>query len=148
MYAFDAVDGSSQRHRERLLAVPSGLIEQHDGVGVLREARGEAIDEYIHGVGIDLGEDKREGIVSGRPHGGIEVGGNEALVGEARRTLALRSCLCIGRDPGGRKQNEKGVHKLNASPMRASSTTPTIRSPSCMNEAKKLSIAVCFDGAI
>ena len=93
------MDGSSHRHRERLLAVPSGLIEQHDGVGVLRAAGG-AIEEYVHGVGIDLGEDKREGIVSGRPHGGIEVGGNEALVGEARRTLALRSCLCIGRDPG------------------------------------------------
>jgi len=81
---------------------------------VLREARGEAIDEYIDGVGIDLGEDEREGIVGGggRPHGGIEVGGNEALVGEARRTLALRSCVCTGRDPGGRKQNEKGFHNL------------------------------------
>ena len=95
-HAFDAVDGSSHRHRERLLAVPSGLIEQHDGVGVLREVRGEAIDEYIHGVGIDLGEDERD----------------EALVGEARRTLALRSCVCTGRDPGGRKQNEKGFHNL------------------------------------
>ena len=62
---------------------------------VLREARGEAIDEYIDGVGIDLGEDEREGIVSGRPPGGIEVGGNEALVREARRTLALRSCVYI-----------------------------------------------------
>ena len=60
MHVFDAVNGSSHGHRERLLAVPSGLIEQHDGVGVLREARGEAIDEYIHGVGIDLGEDERE----------------------------------------------------------------------------------------
>ena len=51
----------------------AGLIEQHDGVGVLREARGEAIDEYIHGVGIDLREDEREGIVGGggQPHGGI-----------------------------------------------------------------------------
>ena len=98
IHAFDAVDGSSHRHRERLLAVPPGLIEQHDGVRVLREVRGEAIDEYIHGVGIDLGEDEREGIVGGggRPHGGIEVGGNEALVGEARRTLALRSCVCTG----------------------------------------------------
>src|SRR5258707_15474006 len=55
MYAFDAVDDSSRRHRERLLAVPSGLTEQHDGVGVLREADGEAIEEYVHGVGIDLG---------------------------------------------------------------------------------------------
>ena len=95
MYAFDAVDDSSQRHRERLLAVPSGLTERHDGVGVLREAGGEAIEEYVHGVGIDLGEDEREGIVGGRPHGGIEVAGNEALVGEARRTLALRSCVYI-----------------------------------------------------
>jgi hypothetical protein len=85
MHAFDAVDGSSHRHHERLLAVPSGLIEQHDGVAVPRAARGEAIEEYVHGVGIDLGENEREGIVSGRPHGGIEVGGNEALVGEARR---------------------------------------------------------------
>ena len=76
---------------KRLLDVPSGLIEQHDGMGVLRAARREAIEEYVHGVGIDLGENKREGIVSGRPHGGIEIGGNEAVVGEARRTLALRS---------------------------------------------------------
>jgi hypothetical protein len=63
-------------------------------------------------LALSSGRDKREGIVSGRPHGGIEVGGNEALVGEARRTLALRRCLCIGRDPGGRKQNEKGFHNL------------------------------------
>ena len=89
------VDGSSHRNRERLLAVPSGLIEQHDGVGVPRAAHREAIEEYAHGVGIDLGEDEREGIVSGRPPGGIELGGNEALVREARRTLALRSCVCI-----------------------------------------------------
>ncbi|TMK03957.1 MAG: hypothetical protein E6G77_03240 [Alphaproteobacteria bacterium] len=95
MHAFDAVDGSSHRHHERLLAVPSGLIEEHDGLGVPRAARREAIEEYVHGVGIDLGEDEREGIVSGRPPGGIEVGGNEALVREARRTLALRSCVCI-----------------------------------------------------
>ena len=88
-HAFDAVDGSSHRHRERLLAVPSGLIEQHDGVGVLREARGEAIEEYVHGVGIDLGEDEREGIVGGRPNGGTEVVGNVALFGRAVRTLAL-----------------------------------------------------------
>ena len=103
------VDGSSHRNREHLLAVPSGLIEQHDGVNVLGEARGQAIEEYIHGAGIDLGEDEREGIVGGRPHGGIEVGGNEALVGEARRTLALKSCVCIGR---GRKQNEKAFIAL------------------------------------
>ena len=70
-----------------------GLIEQHDGVGVLREARGGAIEGYVHDVGIDLGEDEREGVVGGRPHGGIEVGGNEALVAEARRTLTLRSCV-------------------------------------------------------
>ena len=31
----------------------AGLIEQHDGVGALREADGEAIEEYVHGVGID-----------------------------------------------------------------------------------------------
>jgi hypothetical protein len=113
IHAFDAVDGSSHRHRERLLAVPSDLIEQHDGVGVgVLRAAGGAIEEYVHGVGIDLGEDEREGIISGRPPGGLEVGGNEALVGEARRTLTLRSCVCIGGDSGGGKQNEKGFHNL------------------------------------
>lgn len=45
MHAFDAVAGSSHRHHERLLAVPSGLIERHDGVGVPRAARREAIEE-------------------------------------------------------------------------------------------------------
>ena len=124
------------------------MIGQHDGMGVLREARGEAIEEYVHGVGIDLGQNEREGIIGGRPHGGIEVGGNEALVGEAERTrspseVAFASVVI----QAGRKQNEKGFHKLTR-PTRASSTTPTIRSPSCMNEAKKLSVAVCFDGAI
>jgi hypothetical protein len=38
MHAFDAMDGSSRRHRERLLALPSGLIEQHDGVFCARHA--------------------------------------------------------------------------------------------------------------
>jgi len=42
MHVFDAVNGSSHGHRERLLAVPSGLIEQQDGLGALREARGGA----------------------------------------------------------------------------------------------------------
>ena len=79
-HAFGTVDGSSHRRRERLLAVPSGLIKQHAGPGVLPEARGEAIEEYVHDIGIDLGEDEREGIISGRPPGGLEVGGNEALV--------------------------------------------------------------------
>src|SRR5262249_8843942 len=34
------------------------------------------------------------------------------IFGEARRTLARGSCVCIGRDPGGRKRNEKGFHSL------------------------------------
>ena len=52
MHVFDAVNGSSHGHRERLLAVPSGLIERHDGVGVPRAARREAIEEeeYVQGV--------------------------------------------------------------------------------------------------
>ncbi len=33
----------------------AGLIEQHDGVGVLREARGEAIEEYVNGVALTSG---------------------------------------------------------------------------------------------
>lgn len=68
MHAFDAVDGSSHRHHERLLAVPSGLIERHDGVGVPRAARREAIEEYVHGVGIDLGRTSaKASSVAGRP---------------------------------------------------------------------------------
>jgi hypothetical protein len=73
MHAFDAVDGSSHRHRERLLAVPSGLIEQHDAMV----------------LALTSGRTSAKASSGGRPHGGIEVGGNEALVGEARRTLAL-----------------------------------------------------------
>jgi hypothetical protein len=72
MHAFDAVDGSSHRHHERLLAVPSGLIERHDGVGVPRAARREAIEEYVHGVGIDLGRTSakaRQWPAARRPRG-------------------------------------------------------------------------------
>jgi hypothetical protein len=46
-HAFDAVDGSSHRHRERLLAVPSGLIEQHDGVGVARHAAKRSMNTFM-----------------------------------------------------------------------------------------------------
>jgi hypothetical protein len=77
-------DGSSRRHRERLLAVSSGLIEQHDSVGALHEARGEAIREYVHGVGIDLG-----GRTSAKAP---SVAGRTAanrLSARPRRTLAL-----------------------------------------------------------
>jgi hypothetical protein len=44
------------------------LIEQHDGGAVRRAARREAIEEYVHGVGIDLGRTSaKASSVAGRP---------------------------------------------------------------------------------
>ena len=43
--------------------MPAGAVEHHDGVLVLGEGLDEAVEEDLHGVGVDRGQDQREGGV-------------------------------------------------------------------------------------
>ena len=41
--------------------MPTGLIEHHCDVLILGDRGGETIQKLLHGVGIDVGHDQREG---------------------------------------------------------------------------------------
>jgi hypothetical protein len=60
------------------------------GVLVLGEGLGEAVEEDLHGVGIDGGQDQRESGLAAWPGGAEEVGPLVALVLNSRRALAAR----------------------------------------------------------
>jgi hypothetical protein len=68
--------------------VPASLIEHQDGVLVIAERGGEAIEELPHRRCVDVRHDEREGIVRTWLHGREDVGEGEALVGETGRVLA------------------------------------------------------------
>ena len=55
---------------------------------VLRDRRREAIEEFLHRVGIDVWQDERESVVGAGLDGCEDVGEREALVAQARWTLA------------------------------------------------------------
>jgi hypothetical protein len=68
--------------------VPTRLIEHHDGVLVLVERRREAIEEELHRLGVGVRQDERETVVRAGLYGREDVGEREALVAQARRSLA------------------------------------------------------------
>ena len=55
---------------------------------VLRDRRREAIEEFLHRLGIDVWQDERESVVCAGLHGCEDVGERKALVAQARWTLA------------------------------------------------------------
>jgi hypothetical protein len=54
--------------------VPSGLVQHEDGVGVRRQARGETVEELLHGGGRDLGQHQREALAGGGADGAEQEG--------------------------------------------------------------------------
>jgi hypothetical protein len=65
--------------------VPTGLIEHHDGVFVLADYGGEAVEELLHCLGVGVRHDKGEAVVVLDRR--EDVGEGEALVAQSRRTL-------------------------------------------------------------
>ncbi len=64
--------------------------EDHDGVLTLGQGCGEAVEEDLHRVGIDRGQDQREGGLAAGPGGAKEGGPFVALVLNSGRALAAR----------------------------------------------------------
>jgi len=68
--------------------VPAGAVEQQGGMdllwqGLLRQGRGEAVEEGLHRRRADLGDDQGEGRVGAGADGGVEPGGGVAVVDDA-----------------------------------------------------------------
>jgi hypothetical protein len=59
---------------------PSGAIKDHDGVPVVGESPGEAVEEDRHGVGVDPGQDAGEGRLAAGPGSAGPPGPCVALV--------------------------------------------------------------------
>ena len=76
------------RHDERVRCVPAGLIEHHHRVLVVSNRGCEAIEEDLHRLGVGVGQHECEAVVGAGLDGREDVGEGEALVGEARRSLA------------------------------------------------------------
>ena len=70
------------------LIVPAGPVEHEHGMRVGRDGCGEVGQEAVHGAGRDPRQDQAEILAGGGPYGGKNVGGGEAPVAQARRTLA------------------------------------------------------------
>ncbi len=65
--------------------MPSGAVEHHDGVLVMGQGLGEAVEEDPRRVGVDPGRDQREGGLAAGPGGTEESGPFVAPVLHARR---------------------------------------------------------------
>ena len=76
------------RHDKPARAMPSGLVEHHDGVIVRSKCRREAVQKLLHRVCVGVGQHQGEGIVAARLHGREDVGEGEALVAKPWRALA------------------------------------------------------------
>ena len=72
---------------QRPCVVPSGLVEHHDRVRVLRNRLGKLGQERAHGGGRHTREHQGEVLACRGLHAGKDVGRLKALVGDPRRAL-------------------------------------------------------------
>lgn len=81
---------------ERVGSVPSGAIEDHDGVFVGRQGLGELGEEQGHGDRGHRGQDQGEFGAGGGFDGSEDMGPIEPLVAQAGRPLALHPPAMAG----------------------------------------------------
>jgi hypothetical protein len=67
--------------------MPTGLIKHHDDVLIVGDGGSEAVEELLHRLGVDVGQDEGEAVVSAGLDASKDVGEREALVAEARWAL-------------------------------------------------------------
>jgi len=67
--------------------MPPGLIENQEDMFVRINGFGELVEIDLHGVGRDLGQDQREGVIRARLDGAVDVGEGIALVASPGRPL-------------------------------------------------------------
>src|SRR5262245_18365003 len=70
--------------------MPAGLVEDHDRVLALTNRRSKVGEELLRRLGIDVGQDEGEAVVSAGLDASKDVGEREALVAEGR--CALTAC--------------------------------------------------------
>jgi hypothetical protein len=68
--------------------MPAGLVEDDDRVLVLPDRRSEAVEELLHRLGVGVGQDEGETVVGPGLHASEDIREREALVAEARGSLA------------------------------------------------------------
>jgi hypothetical protein len=97
-HAFDWIELGAigrQRHErdvagniKRFAAVPAGPVNNKRHVLVLRDRRGEGVEEHLHARRVGVRQDQRKIVVGARLDGGVDVGVGIALIEKAPRTLA------------------------------------------------------------
>ena len=70
--------------------MPPGLIENQEDMFVRINGFGELVEIDLHGVGRDLGQDEREGIIRARLHGAVDIGEGIALIASTRWPPSFR----------------------------------------------------------
>ena len=76
------------RDQQGVGAVPAGLIEDDDGMGIGRDVGRDLGEVQVHGRGIDVREDQSGGLLGRRADGGEDIGGGVALVARLPRPAA------------------------------------------------------------
>ena len=83
-------EGYAGRDAQRFCLVPAGLIENQEDMLVRANRFGNLVEIDLHGVGRDLGQDEREGVIRARLNGAVDIGEGIALIASPRRPLAPR----------------------------------------------------------
>jgi hypothetical protein len=65
--------------------VPSGAVEQKNGVGSLGDVAGDFIEVELHGLGVGEGQRERGSDASRRTNGAEQIGAFVALIGGLAR---------------------------------------------------------------
>ena len=81
-------EGYVGRDAQGFRLMPSGLIENQKDMLAGANGFSEFIQINLHGVGRDLGQDEREGVIGARLYGAIDIGEGIALIASPRRPAA------------------------------------------------------------
>jgi hypothetical protein len=70
------------RHVQRACVMPTSPVEDHNRVLVLANRRSEVVKEYLHRLGVGVGQDQSEAVIGARLDASKDVGECEAFVAE------------------------------------------------------------------
>jgi hypothetical protein len=76
------------RDAQRFCLVPARLIENQEDMLVRGNRFSKLVEIDLHGIGRDLGQDEREGVIRARLNGAVDIGKGVALIASPRRPLA------------------------------------------------------------
>ena len=78
------------RDAQSLCLMPARLIENQEHMLVRANCFSKLVEIDLHGVGRDLGQDEREGVIRAQLNGAVGIGESIALIASPRRPLAPR----------------------------------------------------------